>query len=190
MKLTPDKKLAVRSAKGWRVFDLGDVYAAEDRIAEVALVTPHKAPELLAFFNKVWLKVDEIVRLLEMEVVDAKQAVAMKRSEVILDRAEAIFKEKQLKASADLRQAVVDADVEYRAVLDVQNSLEAAAAFLKGKQKGVEMAYGSVRKILGESTYNMRNDSNNAITNNRTPVGGEISADDSPRSAYGRYNIE
>ena len=165
MILTKDKHLAVRvgvdGVSKMRVFDLSDVYEAQDRIEEVAFVTPHKAPELLAYFNKVWLKVDEISNLLEMEMAEAKKNVAVKRSEIILDRCEAIFKEKGLKASADLRQAVVDADPDYITLVDIQNSLEAAIAFLSGKQKGIEMAYGSVRKILGESTYNMRNGSGN-----------------------------
>lgn len=162
MKILPDAKLAVKNTRNKiTVYDLGEVYIAQDRIGEIACLTPAKAPELMAFFNKAWLNVDEIIRLLELELVDAKQIVNKRKSVILLDVCESLFKEKGIKGSQDLRQAVIDNDEEYLCLLNTQNSIEAAVSFLKGKQKGIEMGYNSVRKIIGESTYNMRNGSNN-----------------------------
>jgi hypothetical protein len=143
----------------------------EDRIPEIASITPHKAPELLSTFNRAYIEMDGYIRKIELEVNIAKQYQATVRATVILDKAEAYFKERGIKGSADLRQALVDSDPDCQNATERLNALESAREFLKGKQKGIEMAYASVRKIIGESVYNHRNTNLNGTVNHEEEIG-------------------
>jgi hypothetical protein len=136
------------------VVPLKDILAVESRIPEIAFVTPHKAPELLAAFNVAYLELDKHLKVVEMEVVTAKQNQSVIKATVLLDKCEEVFKTKGIKPSADLRQAIVDLDPDYRAATERVNALEAASEYLSGKIKVIEMAFGSVKKIIGEGTYN------------------------------------
>lgn len=166
---------------GVLVVPILQIRRVEDRIAEIANVTPHKAPELLATFNRAYLDLDQYIRQIEMELVYARQRVSTIKAEIILDRADEIFKQRGLKASADLRQAVVDLDEGYQKAVERVGALEAAREYLKGKQKSIEMAYGSVRKILGEGTYNHRNTN----LNGNVDYSEQIGKTDNVRSYFG-----
>lgn len=159
---------------------LSELRQIEDRISEIATVTPHKAPELLATFNRAFLELDKYVKQIELEVNIAKQHQSMIKAGILLDKAEEVFKAKGLKASADLRQALVDLDPDYQNATERLNALEAAREYLKGKQKGIEMAYGSVRKIIGENVYNHRNTNLNGTMDHEQSVGEDI------RSNFGK----
>lgn len=159
---------------------LAEIRYVEGRIPEIATVTPHKAPELLATFNRSYLDLDKYIKQVELEVNVAKQYQSVVKASILLDRAEDVFKAKGLKASADLRQALVDLDPDYQNATERLNALEAAREYLKGKQKGIEMAYGSVRKIIGESVYNHRNTNLNGTMDYEQSVGEDI------RSNFGK----
>lgn len=143
--------------------NLGELDTAERRIAEVATVTPLKAPELLATFNMAFLEASRYIALLEQEYVQAKRQADRIRSVVLLDKVPQILAAKGLASakspagSEDLRKAVLDGDEEYGQALDRVNVIECYVELLKGKQKGLEMAYTSVKKMLGESTFNYGN---------------------------------
>jgi tetrahydromethanopterin S-methyltransferase subunit G len=146
----------------------------EARIDEIATVTPHKAPELLSTFNRAFLDLDVFIKQVELEVHAAKMYMATVKATILLDRAEEYFKERGIKGSADLRQALVDADPDYQNASERVNALESAREFLKGKQKGIEMAYSSVRKIIGESVYNHRNTNLNGTVDYEQQVGMDV----------------
>lgn len=179
MRITPDGKLAVKDGDNWSVFDTSFVYEVEGRIEEVRFVTPHKAPELLAYFNRAWLRLGEIISRLEEMLAKAKTKQELAKASVLLDRCDHILKEKGLKPSVDLREAVVSQDADYQKATAEMEGLKAAVALFEIKHKGIEMAYLSVRKIVGESTYNMKNSSNHNRGSDSTPVGGV-------RGEYGR----
>lgn len=176
LSLTEDSLKVVRGKpnSGILSISLEDFRRAEERIPEIASITPHKAPELLALFNRTYLELDKIVKQIELEVHTAKQHQSTIKATVILDRAEEYFKEKGIKGSADLRQALVDLDPDYQKATERLNALEAAREFLKGKQKGIEMAFGSVRKIIGESVYNHRNTNLNGTVDYEQQVGQDV----------------
>jgi hypothetical protein len=181
--------LMVRKAQpnsgGFR-FDLNYVVAVESRIEEISIVTPHKAPELLAAFNRAWLELGQAVGKLEEAENDATQYASLVKGEILLDKAEDILKSKGLKGSADLRQAVIDTDPTYREAIDKLNAIRAAREFLKIKQKAIEMAYLSVRKIVGENTYNMRNKPGAGV--NQHVAVGMSETEDVIRESFGQPN--
>ena len=180
--LTEDSLKVVRGKpnSGILSVSLEDFRRAEDRIPEIAAMTPQKAPELLALFNRIYLDLDKLVKQVELEVHTAKQHQATVKATVILEKAEDYFKERGIKGSPDWRQAVVDLDEDYQKATERLNALEAAREFLKGKQKGIEMAFGSVRKIIGESMYNHRNTNLNGTVDYEQQVGEDV------RSNFGK----
>ena len=80
----------------------------------------------------------------------AARHVNLRRSLLLLDIAPKTLADKHLATSKDLRDAVVDADHEYQELLERQGTIKAFQTLLEGKKKGIEMAYTSVKKILGD----------------------------------------
>lgn len=146
-----------------RQLDMGKVYAIEQRIAEVAFVTPHKAPELLARFNEAFLDLTRHIPVVKYEQLQAKREANKRRSIVLLDlvpdllQAKGLATAKSPAGSEDLRKAILDADDEYQDLLRRGEQLDAIVELLEGKLKAIEMAYTSVKKIIGENAYNMNN---------------------------------
>lgn len=142
------------------VLDMTRVYEAETRIREVATVNSHKAPELLAFFNQAWLDLDEHCKRLSLCLYEAEKVSKGIRARILLDEVPEILAKKGLatsknpSGSADQREAVLDASAEYQKALDDQQLVKCMLELLKGKQEAVEMAYTSIKKILGgEPSY-------------------------------------
>lgn len=151
------------------VVPLQGIFDAEARIPEIAALTPHKAPELLSAFNAAFLEVDGFVKQIEMELTVAKQHQNVVKSIVLLDKSDQILKDKGLKASADLRQAVVEVDPDYQAATERVNALEAAREYVKGKARGMEMAYSSVKKLIGEVVHNRSVGNRTSLLNGTMP---------------------
>lgn len=144
--------------------DLTGICKAECRIMEVAVVTPQKAPELLATFNSACLELSRFVTFLESEHIYATRAAARIKGTILLDKVPTILKEKGLSnpkspaGSEDMRNAILDVDEEYQAALDRVYEMSCYMSLLKGKLKNIEMAYSSVKKILGEGAFNYKQD--------------------------------
>jgi hypothetical protein len=139
------------------VIDLTNIYKIEGRIQEVAYVNNVKAPELLARFNEVYLELDQHLCMLRYEHLKAKHKSNKVRSIVLLDKVRDYLKEKGLltannkAGSEDLRNAVLDQDQEYQDSLEVLDQIKCTIELLEGKQKAFEMAFSSVKKIIGDS---------------------------------------
>lgn len=161
MLITGTEVVCPAPRKGMRptTLDLSKPATAMARIREVAIVTPHKAPELLATFNEAYLSLHEAIVRLEAEKLIADREANKIRSVVMLERAPKMLAEKGLTTksapggSEDFRRAVLDADEEYQDALDIVQQLTCVVELLKGQQKAIEMAYTSVKKILGERTF-------------------------------------
>jgi len=138
-----------------RVIDLSDIYAAEVRQQEIAMVTPMKAPELLYAFNRAWLTVDQLVKQLTETETAAKREVERVKADLLLNRVEDILKQKGVGSTKDTRDAVIVLDQKYSDAQDRADQLHATVEWLKGKRDGFENAFTSVKKIMGEDTYNM-----------------------------------
>ena len=157
--------------------EMTEIFYAEQRIAEVAFVNEHKAPELLSTFNQAYLSLVKMRALLEMEAGAAQSHLNRRRSEVILEVATEVLKKKGLATSKDLREAVVDGDIQYQELQGRLQAIEVHLEWIKGKTKGIEMAYTSVKKILGDRPR-LGGSTTSGYTSpdhkQETPVGGTI----------------
>jgi hypothetical protein len=148
--------------------DMTSVHIATARIAEIASVNIHKAPELLATFNVAYLDTSRFIALVEYEYAMATSRLAGIKSVILLDRMVDILREKGLSTpksplgSEDIRQAVMDADPEYKRVSELTYNLKCYIAMLQDNKKSLEMAYMSIKKIIGDSS--MQNKQNPYLT--------------------------
>src|SRR5262245_33499050 len=76
--------------------DMAHWAALEARIQEVACVTPQKAPELLATFNRAALDLDHLANTFELEYQIAVREAEKVRAEVLLDKVPKVLQEKGL----------------------------------------------------------------------------------------------
>lgn len=142
------------------VFDLSVVDKAEARVMEIASLTPAKAPELLASFNAAYIIAIKAQAAVQHELVVAKRFTEKARATALLDRVPDILRAKGLSTpknpmgSEDIRTAVLEMDEEYSQALDRVNFLSCILELVKGKAKGVEMAYTAVKKVIGEQAFN------------------------------------
>lgn len=134
--------------------DLAAIQVSEVRQDEVARVTAVKAPELLAEFNRSWRGIMDIVSLLEKEKNRATKEADKRKGVLLLEVIPERLKSLGIASSADNRQAVIDTDDEYGILTDRLDQIKAAIMFIKGKLTSFENAFTSVKKIMGESTYN------------------------------------
>jgi len=138
------------------VVNLLDLNLALSRIGEIQGVTKLKAPELLSTFNKAWRDAAESIAVARVARIQAQRAADRVRAILLLDKIPTILKEKGLTSprspggSEDLRQAALDIDEEYQKALEIGDKIDCVVELLRGKQKSVEMAYSSVKKILGD----------------------------------------
>lgn len=164
--------------------DMGEIYQAEARVKEVAIVNAHKAPELLAVFNMAFLTLNDHLRKLEMCLNEADKKARQIRSVIILDKVPEILKAKGLASarspggSEDQRQAVLDADADYTAARDRVELIRCMIELLKGKRQAFEMAYTSIKKLLSEGP------SAGGLGMNRS-----LSAGETPASATAGQNV-
>jgi hypothetical protein len=164
--------------------DIVEIKQLEARIAEVAMVNPHKAPELLSTFNKACLDIGEYVTLLEGELLTVKRLLERREAVLLTDIVPTQLEQKNLKDCDTNRKALIVLDNEWSQLQVRQDSIKTAIALLKTKYDGFEMAYMSVRKLTGsEQNQNFLNNSNLSGDTGTTPVGAAalVSRFGSPR---------
>jgi hypothetical protein len=137
----------------------------EARISEVATVTPTKAPELLATFNRAALKADELANSLEFEQQIAARESDKIKAQILLDDVPKILAEKGLSTnksplgSEDLREAIINSNAKYTESIDRQDQLKALTKMFRTKYNAFERAFRSVKSLVAEQTFNFGKDS-------------------------------
>jgi hypothetical protein len=138
-------------------FNMDRIYQAERRNDEIAIANEHKAPELMAFFNRAYIDATDYSNALAAEVMRAKKLAERRKSSVILDEVPRILREKGLvpegssKISGTVLQqeAILTQDVEYQAAVDLVDGLNHYKDLMDRKMKTIENMYLGVRKMIG-----------------------------------------
>jgi len=129
--------------------ELGDIARAECRLNDVAIVNQHSAPEMLATFNDCWLKLAKSITILTCERNKAENAHRVAKATAKLNCTDEAIKAKgHSKASADLREAMVELDQEVQATKDRLDEISVLHDMLKCKQQAFYNAYGAIKRLL------------------------------------------
>jgi hypothetical protein len=131
------------------------ILQAEMRGDEIAAVTPDKASELLATFNRGYLDASEFFARVKLEYNRAEDETNKQKAIVLLDKMAEKMKVNKVSSSADIRQAFVDMDPDYQAAKDRMDQIAAMMEYLKGKMKYLENCFTSVKKIMDTNNYSM-----------------------------------
>lgn len=151
MLIKPDS-ITFPAHDGSRRIDLPmeQVARAEARMEEVQFVTGAKAPELLTALNRGWLYVSKLALVVNQHKLKAETATATRRAIVLLDVMPALLKERGIRSSTEVRDAILIQDIEYATCMERENEIRAVLELLKLKAKGLENAFSSVKKIIGD----------------------------------------
>lgn len=137
------------------VLDMRVVYEAERRNDDISITNEHKAPELMAFFNKAYAAAGNYLNRINMEIVRAQKVANVRRAVVVLDEVPKILIAKGLATGSRpsgtdaLREAILDLDEKYQNALDLVDQLRAYSAIMKTKLEHIQQSYLGVRKIIG-----------------------------------------
>lgn len=160
MDLTHTTTLTLQSARepgATFAINLTKTKQAESRVHEIAIVNRTTAPNLLAEFNEAWLDLSQQLPVVTFEWNKAIAAAEQRKAVVMLDVAPTLLKEKGLtttrdpNGTKDMRESVLQLDGEYRQLIDHIQMIEAVHKLLSNKLKALEMAYSSVKKVLGDA---------------------------------------
>jgi len=149
--------------KAFIVFDITRLQVAESRMFEAAVVTPHKANELMALFNDAFLEATKHLAMARYQHTKAEQAIEKRKGVLIIDIIPGKLIEKGLATarsplgSEDVRNAFITQDEDYIALCDRRDKIRAVVELLDGKKRAMENSYSSVKKILGENNYTAKN---------------------------------
>ncbi len=138
-------------------FEMVEIYRAERRIDEVAIVNAVRAPELLKTFNKAYLDLRKYISLLEYEHAIAEEQQSEVKGLIVLNDAPRILREKNLvseknpSGSVDQREAVVALDPRYKQITELVINLKCYLSLFNGKKDAIEKAYTAVKRILPDN---------------------------------------
>jgi hypothetical protein len=151
---------------------IGEIRSAESRIKEIADVTPHKAPELMACFNQAYSELTRIISGVEYEYELSLKHAREVKAVIILDKVPEILRQKGLNSSKnpggseDMRSAILDLDPDYKSAQERILAIKAYLTLLEGKKKSIDMAYTAVKKILGGDQGSYRSIGNSVTDKN------------------------
>jgi hypothetical protein len=128
--------------------DLVEIVKAEQRLQDVAIVNQHTAPELLSTFNNTWLKLNRSVTQLTFQKNKADNCYKNAQANAKLECTEGKLAELgHSKASADLRAAFVQKDLQVQATKDRLDEISYVLEVLRGKMEAFYNAYSSVKRL-------------------------------------------
>ncbi len=133
--------------------DLDKVLTAEARQQEVAFVNRGKAPELLRDFNVAWRDLHDIMLAVTRDALTADKAAELRKATLTVDSIPAILAEKKLTSNEANREALILLDEEYQRLRDIADQVHAVVMWLKGKLKGFENAFSSVKALVREDSF-------------------------------------
>lgn len=135
--------------------ELTEVHKLEARKVETACVTKSKAPELMHAMEQGYSIVStKLLPVVAYELSQARQAADERKAVVMLDEAPRILQEKGLATSRNpsgsegQRESVLAMDEEYKLLQDKVEMLKATFELLKGKLRGFEMSFSTVKKVF------------------------------------------
>lgn len=131
------------------VIPLCKLAVAEVRVGEVAIVTSSTAPELLAFYNKSWAEVNDLLSAVVYQKRIAESRLRDIKNQKLLDEVPDIIKEKKLPGSKDIRDAILESYPECKELQEKIYQFECVMSLLETKSKKFENAFTSVKKLYG-----------------------------------------
>lgn len=128
-------------------FDMTDIYRVLSRTSEIERVTPASFGELVTDFNMGMIQLNRLIGIIEIELKEAENSLDMAESIALLERVEDYLKAKNIKSSADTREAAKILDPDVQEAIRKKDALTAISEYVKGLKMAVERAYFSAKQV-------------------------------------------
>lgn len=146
-----DNKLSIPRAKRGTeslIINMAEIYSIEAKIPEIRRSTMATLPDLITDFTLGVLKITNIMFGLELELRHAKRLLDSAKAVAQLEKVETVLREKNVKSSADTREAAIGEDIDVKALREIVDQLSAVQSFLEGKHSAFKMSYDGAKKIF------------------------------------------
>jgi hypothetical protein len=137
-------------------YSLNSVRNAEDRVHEIAIVTPTKGPELLSVFSLALKDLSDHLPQLHYQSTISSKKRRERRAVVVLEVVPRLLAEKKLTNNETNREAIVEQDPEFSVLTDVEAEIEAAYIYVREKYRTIESHLNAVKKSM-DAGANMLN---------------------------------
>jgi hypothetical protein len=170
--------------------ELTEIHELEARQAEVATANKSTCPELAKTFAYGWRETSKYAAWIEAEFNSAKQHLAKTKAQICLDEAPGLLQKKGLRVTADNVQFICDLDPKYQQAKDRLDQIAAYLELMKIKAKSFEMAYQSIKKIMGETRPDFLSRELNGTIDDFSNAGSTIGRNGAevPGIGQARYN--
>jgi hypothetical protein len=128
-------------------FNATPIYDAVNQIDQVRRATAITSPDLMATFNMAMHTTSKLISLIELEKSYAEASLREAKAVAILDRADAMLAARNMKSTADLREAVVNLDPDVVGAKERLDNLTAMLTFFTNTYYELREALYSTKKI-------------------------------------------
>jgi len=127
-------------------YDMSNVATAESRVHEIAIVTPAKAPELMATFSQACFTLGRYAADLFLQHRMAEKRTEDRKAVLIVDVIPTQLEQKKLGSNETNRQALLTLDPEYSDATVAEAETEAALIYVERKLRDMEGALNAVKR--------------------------------------------
>lgn len=126
--------------------DVSEIFNALERVKEIPRATAMTAPELMSTFTHAMVQATRLITIIEQEKIKADSSYRTEKSIALLDRVDGILAAKNQKSTADMRDAVLQADPQVRKFYDRAKQLEVLSSMFHSTYQDLREALYSVKK--------------------------------------------
>lgn len=123
------------------------ILASESKIEEIRRATGTTLPDLITSFILALNHLAKAIAVVELECREAKRYLDESKSVALLEKVEEVLRTKNIKSSADTREAVIILDPEVRDAQGRVDTLTAIQTFLYNKHGVIDRSYHGAKKI-------------------------------------------
>ena len=128
-------------------FNATPIYDAINQIDQVRRATAITSPDLMATFNMAMHTTSKLISLIELEKSYAEASLREAKAIAILDKADAMLAARNMKSTADLREAVVNLDPDVVSAKERLDNLTTMLTFFTNTYYELREALYSTKKI-------------------------------------------
>lgn len=130
---------------------------SREKATQAAFLTPEKLIEAASVHLDALFTIGKAVRVIKRHLNETNQHIARKKAELLLDTVPSVLQEKgfltaRSKAgSEDLRNAVIEANVDYQKLVGIQEEQEVLLDFMERSYRTVESALRVTNKAIDQA---------------------------------------
>lgn len=128
--------------------DIKEISDVLKRVTELERLTIYSYPELITKINSALIQSTRLTAIIEIEYREAQNALEVAEAVARLEKAEGVLQQKNVKSSADTRDAAVTLDPDVQEALQRRDALTALVEWSRHIRLSLERMYYSAKQIV------------------------------------------